>query len=169
MQAGTRRNIIQSLGNLLISSNKMCYNLFGQCICIIWAWLASNRKGLLLLYVLYWCGTVKEPWFLLLLLKKIVSRMTLSRISENALLRSRKTSFHHLSSFWDGKCDPNLQSIFHEYGRQSFGLESRNLIVSKSSQAKVKIMRKSIGIHFIQKGIGSLEACPQEIFLNQSL
>ena len=83
-----------------------------------------------------------------------VSRMTLSRISENALLRSRRTSFHHLSSFWDGKYDPNLQSIFHEYGRQSFDLESRNLIVSKSSQAKAKIMRKSIGIHFIQRDLG---------------
>ena len=42
------------------------------------------------------------------------------------------------------------KSLLHEYGRQNFDLEGRHLIANESGQANVKMMRKSIGINFIQ-------------------
>ena len=60
--------------------------------------------------------------------------------------------------------NPNLQSILHEYGRQNLDLESRNLIVSESSQANLKMMRKSIGIHLVQRDLGVWELVPEKCF-----
>ena len=51
------------------------------------------------------------------------------------------------------KVTPSSNQFLHEYGRQNFDLESRNLIVSESSRAIVKMMRKSIGIYFVQRDL----------------
>ena len=43
--------------------------------------------------------------------RKIFLKATLSRMSENALLRSRKSCLYHWFSSWDGKYDTTLQSV----------------------------------------------------------
>ena len=63
----------------------------------------------------------------------------------------------------------NLQSILHQYGRQNFDLESRNLTVRESSQANMKMMRKSIGIYFVQRDLGVWELVPRKFFKLLSL
>ena len=78
-----------------------------------------------------------------------VSKIVLSRKSENALLRSRKTYLYHLSSFWDGKYNSDLQSYLQENKGQDFDLQCRDLIVSEWSQTNAKIIGKYIGIHFV--------------------
>ena len=86
--------------------------------------------------------------------------MTLSRTSEHVFI---------IDLNWDGKYDHNLQSILHEYGRKHFDLESSDLIVSEPSQANVTMMRKSIGIHFIQRNLGIWELVPRTISKSLSL
>ena len=70
--------------------------------------------------------------------------------------------------FGHEKYNPNLHSILHEYRRQNFDLESRNLVVGRSSQADVKMIRNSIGIHSVQRDLGFRELVPRK-FLNHSL
>ena len=52
----------------------------------------------------------------------------------------------NFARIWQTKCD----------------IESRNLTVSKSSQAYVKMMRNSIGIHFVQRDLGSGSLSPEK-------
>ena len=61
------------------------------------------------------------------------SRITISRTSENAFQRSKEDMFSLLIFVLGWTLRPNLQSILHEYGRQNFDRESRNLVVSESS------------------------------------
>ena len=39
-------------------------------------------------------------------------------MSENALLRSRKSTMYHWFSSWDGKYDTTLQSVLHEFKKK---------------------------------------------------
>ena len=71
--------------------------------------------------------------------------------------------FSSLIFVLDGKYDPNLESILHEYGKQDFDLESRHLIFRDSYSGKCesdqKILLSTLSRETWKSGSSSPEKC----------